>query len=100
MFMTLNEFKLSKEYEEIFTECVFKDKVSIAYIQRQYKLSFQKARMLYQEITNAKDETYLYDVLYMLKEMDDVPTVSRIMNECDTSYPLAEIIFQFYMEDY
>lgn len=98
-FMKLKDFKTSDAFESILAECLGKKNLSLAWIQKKWKLSFQKAKMLYEEVKHFDDEVFFHGCLYELSFMKEPPTVARIMVEFDVGYLLAKKIFEFYTEN-
>ena len=93
------QFKRSDEFDAYLKQCIARKKVSISWIQKRFKLSFQKAKCVYEEALNFNDEVFLHNALYELSFMDEPPTIARIMGLFHVSYLLANKIFEFYMEN-
>ena len=74
-------------------------RLSVSWIQKQLKASFQVAAILYEETKNYNDEVFMHNALYELSFEEEPPTIARIMNKFDVSFLLADKIFQFYMEN-
>ena len=96
--MKENEFINSSEYDTIFKQLINLKKPSMAMIQRKWKLSFKKAKVLYEEVSNYHDEVFIHGVIYELSFWEEPPTIARIMREFNVSYPFAEILLEKYLE--
>ena len=97
--MKLKDFKTSDAFESMLAECLGKKDLSLAWIQKKWKLPFQKSKMLYEEAKHFDDEVFFHGCLYELSLMKEPPTVARIMVKFDVGYLLAKKIFEFYMEN-
>ena len=96
--MNKNEFKNSSEYDAIFRQLINLEKPSVAMIQTRWKLSFQKAKELYEEVSLYQNEVFIHGMIYELSFWEEPPTIARIMREFNVSYPFAEMVFEKYME--
>lgn len=96
--MNKNEFKNSKEYADIFQKLLNYQGVSIGWIQRQWKLSFDEARTLYEETKNYYDKDYLNDISRKISRFKQPVTTEEIMCYFDVSNSLAAQINKFYKE--
>ena len=96
--MKKNEFKNSDEFDAIFKRLINLKNPSVAKIQTRWKLSFKKAKVLYEEISNYHDEVFIHNVIYELSFCEEPPTIARIMREFNVSYPFAEILLEKYLE--
>ena len=97
--MSFDKLKASNEFDELLIECLKKKRLSVAWIQKQLKVSFQVAAALYEEAKNYNDEVFMHNALYELSFEDEPPTIARIMDKFDVSFLLADKIFEFYMEN-
>ena len=88
----------SNEFDAIFKAIINLQNISVAALQTKWNLSFQKAKLLYEEWLRYKDEVFIHNVLYELSFENEPPTIARIMGGFHISYLLAEKIFQMYME--
>ena len=95
--MDKNAYKMSDEYDAIFKELLTIKKPSISLIQKRWKLSFEKAEVLYEELCLYNDEVFLHGTLHELSFEEEPPTVARIMKKFNVSYILATKIYDFYM---
>ena len=98
--MNKNEFRVSKEFDAYFLKLINLKNPSISWMQKEWGLSFQKAKTLYEELERYSDEVFFHNAMYELSFEEEPPTIARIMNKFDASYFLAEKIFEFYMENY
>ena len=96
--MKENEFINSSEYDTIFKQLINLKKPSVAIIQRKWKLSFQKAKELYEEVSNYHNEVFIHSVIYELSFWEEPPTVARIMREFNVSYSFAQKLLDIYLE--
>lgn len=97
--MKLKDFKNSDGYDAMFLECIHLDKQTITYIRKRFNLSYQKAKILYEEAKKYNDEVFFHGALYELSFMEEPPTVARIMRDFNVSYLLAKKVFEFYTEN-
>lgn len=97
--MDLNQFRNSNEFDELLKKCIDQKKLSVSWIQKSFHMSFQKAKILYQEAKCYNDEVFFHNALYELSFMEEPPTIARIMNTFGVSFLLASKIFDFYMEN-
>lgn len=97
--MSFDKLKASNEFDELLKECLKKKRLSVAWIQKQLKVSFQAATALYGEVKNYNDEVFMHNTLYELSFEEEPPTITRIMDKFDVSFLLADKIFEFYMEN-
>ena len=97
--MSFDKLKASNEFDELLKECLKKKRLSVAWIQKQLKVSFQVAATLYGEAKNYNNEVFMHNALYELSFEDEPPTIARIMDKFDVSFLLADKIFEFYMEN-
>ena len=96
--MKKNEFKNSNEFDAIFKQLINLKKPSMVMIQRKWKLSFQKAKELYEEVSNYHNEVFIHSVIYELSFWEEPPTVARIMREFNVSYSFAQKLLDIYLE--
>lgn len=97
--MNFREFKNSNEFDEILKQCLNEKTLKISWIQKQFNLSYQKAKLIYEEANNFDDEIFMHNALYELSFEEEPPTIARIMGKFKVSYLLAEKIYEFYMEN-
>ena len=97
--MDFNWFRSSKEFDNLLKQCIDQKKLSVSWIQRHFRLSFQKAGLLFQEAERYNDEVFFHNALYELSFMEEPPTIARIMDVFGVSFLLASKIFDFYMEN-
>ena len=96
--MKKNEFKNSNEFDAIFKLLINLKNPSVAKIQTRWKLSFQKAKELYEEVSNHHNEAFIHSVIYELSFWEEPPTVARIMREFNVSYSFAQKLLDIYLE--
>ena len=94
-----NEYLTSNEFDTIFNEIAEIKVLSVAWIQTKWKLSFQKAKALYEEWLRYNDEVFFHNALYELSFEEEPPTIARIIRKFQASYPLAKKIYEFYTEN-
>ena len=96
--MSFSKLKSTNEFDELLKECLKKKRLSVSWIQKQFKVSFQMAMALYEETNNYNDEVFMHNALYELSFEEEPPTIARIMNSFNVSFLLAKKIFDNYME--
>ena len=96
--MDYSKLKNSNEFDELLKECLKKKRLSVSWIQKQLKVSFQMAMALFEETNNYNDEIFMHNALYELCFEEEPPTIPRIMNIFNVSFLLAKKIFDNYME--
>ncbi len=72
--MKKNEFKNSNEFDAIFKQLINLKKPSMVMIQRKWKLSFKKAKVLYEEVSNYHNEVFIHSVIYELSFWEEHST--------------------------
>ena len=92
-------FKNSNEFDAIFQKCLNRKNITISWIQKHFKMSFQKATILYQEAKAYDDELFLHSTKYELSFLEEPPTPARAMEMFNISYPLAKRVIENFMED-
>ena len=97
--MNINNLKTSNEFDALLKECLKQKRLSLSWIQKELKVSFQMADLLYEEARNYNDEVFMHSALYELSFEEEPPTIARIMDRFDVSYLLAEKILEFYLEN-
>lgn len=96
--MDYSTVKTSNAFDELLKECLKKKRLSVSWIQKQFKASFQMANALYEEVKKYNDEVFVHNALYELSFEEEPPTIARIMNIFNISFLLAKKIFDNYME--
>lgn len=96
--MDYSKLKNSNEFDELLKDCLKKKRLSVSWIQKQLKVSFQIAAVLFEETNNYNDEVFIHNALYELSFEEEPPTIARIMNNFNVSFLLAKKIFDNYME--
>ena len=97
--MKLKDFKNSGQFDTMLQECIKQNKLTITWIRKRFNLSYQKAKILYDEAKNFNNEVFFHGALYELSFMEEPPTIARIMYEFDISYLLAQKVFEFYIDN-
>ena len=97
--MDKKQYIRSNEFDEYFKKLITIENPSMSWMQKNWNLSFQKAKLLFEELQRYNDEVFFHNALYELSFEEEPPTIARIMGKFDVSYILAEKIFEFYMEN-
>ena len=96
--MTLKDYKNSKEFDDIFKECIKRKRLSVSSIQKRWKLGIRKATMIYEEYKNYNDEVFLHNAYYEISFLEEAQTVARIMSLLNVSYVFAQKLLEDYLE--
>lgn len=98
IFMNLQEFKNSDLIDEIMQMCVKSDEKEIDGILSSYHLKKIERKEIIRQLSLYHDELFYHQAMYEISGMDEVPTVTRIMDMFDICYYFASYLLKEYME--
>ena len=87
-----------EQYEKLIEQFIERQALTVSKIQKEAKVGFKIAAVVYQEWKNYRDEVYWHNCIYEISFMEEPPTSARIMSEFGISLYFAQKLFDYYME--
>lgn len=77
--MDKKQYRRSNEFDEYFKKLITIENPSMSWMQKNWNLSFQKVKLLFEELQMYNDEVFFHNALYELSFEEEPPTIARIM---------------------